>query len=107
MFCRRYKYTLDEKLQGLLDDGMMQKESIFYLYFKNALSFVTNIGDPKLQLQWDPKILQFVESLEYHGHKKAMNLLRGTRFLGSGKGVAKEFDCASWNWPTPGKTTRK
>ena len=61
MFCRRYKYTLVEKLQGLLDDAMMQKESIFYLYFKNALSFVTDIGDHKLQLQWDPKFLQFVE----------------------------------------------
>ena len=51
MFCMRYKYTLGEKLQGLLDDAMMQKESIFYLYFKNALSFVTDIGDHKLQLQ--------------------------------------------------------
>ena len=48
----------------------VSKRSIFYLYFKNALSFVTDIGDPKLQLQWDPKILQFVESLEYHGHKR-------------------------------------
>ena len=47
--------------KGLLDDAMMQKESIFYLYFKNALSFVTDIGDHKLQLQWDPKILEFVE----------------------------------------------
>ena len=61
MFCRYYKYTLGEKLQGLLDDAMMQKESIFYQYFKNALLFVTDIGDHKLQLQWDPKILQFVE----------------------------------------------
>ena len=54
---------------------MMQKESIFYLYFKNALSFVTDIGDPKLQLQWDPNILQLVESLEYHGHKKSHEFL--------------------------------
>ena len=74
---------------------MRQKESIFYLYFKNALSFVTDIGDPKFQLQWDPKI------------QKAMNLLRGPGFLGSGKGVAKAFDWPSWNWPIPGKTTRK
>ena len=88
---------------------MMQKESIFYLHFKNALSFVTDIADHKLQLQWDPKILQFVESLEYHGHKKShkLNILRGTGFLGAGKGVAKEFDWGSWNWPVPGKTTRK
>ena len=71
IFYRRYKYTLGEKLQGLLDDGMMQKESIFYLHFKNALSFVTDIADHKLQLQRDPKILQFVESLEYHGHRKS------------------------------------
>ena len=86
----------------------VSKRSIFYLYFKNALSFVTDIGDPKLQLQWDPKILQFVESLEYHGHKKkAMNYLRGTGFEGSGKGVAEEFDWASWNCPILGKTTTK
>lgn len=109
MFCRRYTYwdTVSEKLQGLLDDGIMQKESIFYLHLKNALSFVTNIGDPKLQFQWDPEILQFLESLEYHGHEKAMNLLRGPGFLGSGKGGEKEFDWASWNWPIPRKTTGK
>lgn len=82
MFCRHYTYwdTVCEKLQGLLDDGIMQKESIFYLYLKNALSFVTDIKDPKLHFQWDPEILQFVESLEYHGHEKNMNLLRGPGF---------------------------
>ena len=32
MFCRRDTYTVGEKLQGLLDDGMMQEHSIFYLY---------------------------------------------------------------------------
>ena len=36
-----------------------------------------------------------------------MNLLRGTGFQGSGKGVAKEFDWASRNCPMLGKATRK
>ena len=94
MFCRRDTYTVGEKLQGLLDDGMMQEHSIFYLYLQNAFSFVTDIGDIKLQFQCDPEILQFVTSLKYHGHKKIntktkkknMNPLRGSGFLGSGKG---------------------
>ena len=109
MFCRRYQYwdPVCEKIQGLLDDGILQKDSIFYIYLKNSLTFVTDIGDPKLQFQWDPEILQFVESLEYHGHEKTMNLLRGPGFLGTGKGGAKKFDWTSWNWPFPGRTTRK
>ena len=85
----------------------MKREIIFYIYLKNALSFVTDIGDPKVQFQWDSEILDFVESLEYHGHGKTMNLLRGPGFLGTGKGGTKTFNWASWNWPLPGKTTRK
>ena len=43
MFCRRYKYTLGEKLPGLLDDEIKQKESIFYLYFKNVKVDLENV----------------------------------------------------------------
>ena len=71
------------------------------------MSFVTDIGDPKLQFQWDSEVLQFIETLEYHGHEKTMNLLRGPGFLGTGKGGQKEFDWTSWNCPIVGKTTRK
>ena len=74
---------------------------------KNALTFVTDIGKPELCLQWDPEVLEFVESLEYHGHEKTINLLRGPGFLGTGKGGVKLFDWSLWNWPLPGKTTRK
>ena len=84
-----------EKLQLLLDDEILPKDSIFYIYLKNALSFVTDIGDPKLQLLWDSEVLQFVETLEYHGHEKTMNLLGGPGFLGTGKGGLKEFDWTS------------
>lgn len=59
-----------------------------------------------LQFQWNPEILQLVESLEHHGQeKKKHESLRGPGFLGSGKGGAKEFDWTSWNWPIPGKST--
>ena len=54
----------------------------------------------------DKEVVEFVETLEYHGHKKVINLLRGPGFLGTGKGGAKQFDWKSWNWPLPGRTTR-
>ena len=52
-------------------------------------------------------MIEFVESLEYHGHEKTINLLRGPGFLGTRKGGEKVFDWESWNWPLPGKMTRK
>ncbi len=84
-----------------------QRIASFTYISKTLCSFVTDIGDPKLQFQWDSEVLQFVETLEYHGHEKTMNLLRGPGFLGTGKGGQKKFDWTSWNWPIPGKTTRK
>lgn len=36
-----------------------------------------------------------------------MNLLRGPGFLDTGKGGKKQFDWSRWNWPLPGKTTRR
>ena len=71
------------------------------------MTFVTDIGKPELRFQWDNEVIEFVESLEYHGNEKTINLLRGPGFLGTGKGGQKTFDWASWNWPLPGKTTRK
>ena len=68
---------------------------------------MTDIGKPELCFQWDKEVIEFVESLEYHGHEKTINLLRGPGFLGTGKGGTKTFDWSSWNWPLPGKTTRK
>ena len=69
--------------------------------------FVTDIEKPELCFQWDPEILEFVESLEYHGHEKTINLLRAPGFLGTGKGGVKSLDWSSWNWPLPGKTRNK
>lgn len=57
--------------------------------------------------KWDQEVIEFVESLEYHGHEKTINLLRGPGFVGTGKGGTKTFDWSSWNWPLPGKSTRK
>ena len=30
---------------------------MFYLYMKDALAFVTDIGKPELCFQWDPEVL--------------------------------------------------
>ena len=61
MLRRRYNYTLGEKLQGLLDDEIKQKESIFYLYFKNVkvdlenvLRIKTNNSTRRFGLKHDP-----------------------------------------------------
>ena len=96
-----------ENLQTLLDSGELRKDSIFYIYLSNALAFVRNISNPEEQFQWDDEVLEFVETLEYHGHEKILNLLRGPGFLGTGKGGKKQFDWTTWNWPLPGKTTRR
>ena len=45
--------------------------------------------------------------MEYHGHEKIMNLLRGPGFTGTGRGGRKSFDWSSWNFPIPSYTTRK
>ena len=47
-----------------------------------------------------------IESLEYHGSRKVVNLLRGPGHDGEGAGGIPVFDWVKWNWPLPGKTTR-
>ena len=55
---------------------------MFYILLKNAISYVDWLVKRKqnhsLQFQWDNEVLQFVESLKYHGGRKVVNLLRGS-----------------------------
>jgi len=108
LFYRRIHYIdpVCENLQTLLDSGELPRDSIFYIYLINALAFVNEISNPEQQFQWDDEVIEFVETLKYHGHEKVMNLLRGPGFLDTGKGGKKQFDWTTWNWPLPGKTTR-
>ena len=67
---------------------MLPTESMFYILLKNAVSYVDWLvkreENHSLQFQWDNEVLQFLESLEYHGGRKVVNLLRGPGHDGEG-----------------------
>ena len=100
-----------QKLQSFLNSGILPKESMFYILLKNAVTYVDWLvkreENHSLQFQWDNEVLQFLESLEYHGGRKVVNLLRGPGHDGEGRSSAVSgFNWRKWNWPLPGKTTR-
>ena len=79
---------------------------MFYILLKNAVSYVDWLvrreENHSLQFQWDNEVLQLIESLEYHGGRKVVNLLREPGHDGEGR----SSDRIKWNWLLPGKTTR-
>ena len=98
------------ELHRQLKDGNLSKEHIFYKLIKNALSFSrfvenwkTGIGNEPFT--WDEDVLSFIETLEFHGHEKIINLLRGPGLdkENSRKGGIGMFDWEQWNVPLPGK----
>ena len=99
------------KLGRLLSSGALDRNSMFFLMLKNAVEYVEWLqqrqSDASLRFQWDDEIIEFIETLEYHGHENVVNLLRGSGHLNQGKGGVKAFDWMNWNWPLPGRTTRK
>ena len=112
MIANQYNYLiqLQQKLQNFLDADSLPHESMFYILLKNSLTYVNWLVERQknhsLQFEWDKEVLQFVESLEYHGSRKVFNLLRGPGHDGEGAGGIPVFDWVKWNWPLPGKTTR-
>ena len=99
-----YVDPVAQKLQSFLSSDILPKESMFYILLKNAISCVDWLVKRKqnhsLQFQWDNEVLQFVESLEYHGERKGVNLLRGPGHDGEGQSSAVSgFDWTKWNWP--------
>ena len=66
-----------EKLQSFVNSGILPQESMFYILLKNAVSYVDWLVRRKenhcLQFQWDNEVLQFLESVEYHGGRKVVN----------------------------------
>lgn len=99
-----------EKLQCFLDSGLLARDSMFYSLLANSVKYVFWLNERKrnhsLQFQWDSEALQFVETLEYHGGKRVVNILRGPGHEGEGGSGIHTFDWQKWNWPLPGKTTR-
>lgn len=84
---------------------------MFYILLKNAVSYVDWLvrreENHSLQFQWDNEVLQFLESLEYHGGRKVVNLLKEPGHDGEGRSSAvSSFDWTKWNWLLPEKTTR-
>ena len=83
---------------------------MFYIFLKNATNYLNWLCEQQenltLQFQWDNEILQFLESLEYHGGRKVINLLRGPGHDGERSGGISGFNWRKWNWPLPQKTCR-
>lgn len=96
-----------ETLQRLLDSELLQRNHIFYLLIKNAVLYAQSRLENSSDFEWDSEILQFVETIEFHGHESVLNLLRGPGHLGEGRGGSKSFDWKTWNLPLPAAPTRK
>ena len=98
-----------DKLQSFIDSGVLSTDSMFYGLLANSVNYVQWLNERQnnrsAQFKWDSEVLQFVESLEYHGGRKVVNLLRGEGHVGEGGGGMFTFDWKKWNWPLPGKTT--
>ena len=99
-----------EKLQCFLDSGLLARDSMFFSLLENSVNYVYWLNERKrnhsIQFQWDGEVLQFIETLEYHGGRRVVNLLRGSGHEGEGGSGIHTFDWQKWNWPLPGKTTR-
>ena len=80
---------LTQKLQSFL------AKNVFYLTL-NCTNYVNWLCERQenhsLQFQWDNEILQFLESLEYHGGMKVINLLRGPGHDVEGSGGVSGFN---------------
>ena len=102
-----------EKLQEFLESGYLCTQHIFYKLIKNAVEFVVStnsFSSMEGQFQWDPEILEFLDTIEYYGHEATVHLLRGPGFYktaGERKADKHKFNWSTWNWPLPGRTTRQ
>ena len=99
-----------ERIQCLLDSQLLTRDSMYYKLIKGSSEYISWLvnrqNNHSLQFQWDAEVLQLVESLEYHGGRSVINLLRGPGHDGEGSGGIFAFDWKKWNLPLPGKTTR-
>ena len=90
-----------EKLQCFLNSGFLARDSMFYSLLENSVNYVYWLNERKrnhsIQFQWDGEVLQFIETLEYHGGRRVVNLLRGSGHEGEGGSGIHTFDWQKWN----------
>lgn len=65
------------RLQNVLEAGILASDDFMYVFLSDALSFATSIG--KRQFQWDPRLVSFCETIEFHGKPKVMHLVNGAK----------------------------
>jgi hypothetical protein len=94
-------------LQKEIESHKLHPSHIFYKCLENALRFARMSSEPHSQFSHDDTVNTFMETLEFHGKAKTMNLLRGPGHLNQGRGGTFEFNWKDWNFPfVPSKTTR-
>lgn len=94
-------------LQQEIESKKLKRNHIFYRCLKNALEFAQKSSNPREQFQHDGTIKTYMETLEFHGKPKTMNLLRGPGHRNQGRGGTFQFNWKDWNLPfIPSKTTR-
>ena len=94
-------------LQQEIESKKLERNHIFYRCLKNALEFAQKSSNPREQFQHDGTIKTYMETLEFHGKPKTMNLLRGPGHRNQGRGGTFQFNWKDWNLPfIPSKTTR-
>ena len=94
-------------LQQEVQSNRLGRDHIFYKCLKGALEFASKSSNPREQFSHDKTVQTFMETLEFHGKPKTMNLLRGPGHLNQGRGGAFQFNWKDWNLPfVPSKTTR-
>jgi hypothetical protein len=108
----RYFEDLDPaviKLQQMLSSGVLSREHIFYKIIDNALSYATAVGNQTNsdRFSWDPKVVSFCNTIEFHGGAKMVNIIRGSGQLGSGRDKEKTFSWKKYNIPLPSEKSRK
>ena len=94
-------------LQQEIESKKLDQDHIFYKCLKNALEFAQKSSNPREQFKHDESVNTYIETLEFHGKPKTMNLLRGPGHRKQGRGGTFQFDWKDWNLPfVPSKTTR-
>ena len=109
--CCRYFEELDPsviRLQQMLSSGSLSRDHIFYKLVDNALAFAASDGNKNkhFDFKWDPVIVSFCKTIQFHGGLKVLNLLRGPGQSGSDAAGNKPFCWDDYNVPLPAHNTR-
>ena len=93
-------------LQQEIELKKLDWDHIFYRCLKSTLEFAQKSSDPREQFKHDETVSTYMETLEFHGKPKTMNLLPGQGHRNQGCGRTFQFNWKDWNLPfVPSKTT--